>query len=494
MIHRPPGTNNKDTSDTSIMKRKAVDKAAEATPIPSSPQANYQQPWITDGAWITGIAGTLMVLVMGYYFGTSKAHLHGLPFLEGTLTEQKHAVMLIALGAVATVMILVELIRLACFKQYVFIRKDPLLEQGRLVPFLAECLKTYLLLLVLFAFCRWCYHSLNEYGYRPQNSYYAPWFYALEFLWHLFIIAGLPYITLTRAFKYSPADDKKDLATLTQRFLAYIVSSLPPLRSLRPEFTIDDKRAARGLAVKFFFAPVMTVFFFDNFSHLQNNLDYMLTNAIPAMQNGSYNYDILGRDLGNIMSNIIFSIDVGLAWCGYVISSRWLDNTTVSAEPTMLGWLVCLISYPPFRVIGGWFLTGPGEHLYAQIPMDGLVTVFATLMMFSYFLYMLPTIWFGLRFSNLTHRGIIRKGPYAVVRHPAYAAKNMAWWFVGLPSAIYAGYTQGFTVGLLYVAGLIFLTTVYYARAITEERHLSFDPDYLEYCKHVRYRFIPGVI
>lgn len=475
------------------MKRKA-DKAVESTLEPLGQQANYQQPWITDGAWITGIAGTLMILAMGYYFGITKAHLNGLSFLNGTPQEEKHAVMLIALGVVAVVMITVELFRLAAFKQYTFIRKDPMLEQGRVVQFFAEALKTYLFLLVLFAFCRWSYHSLNEYGFRPQNSYYAPWFYALDFLWQLYVLAGFPYIALTRAFKYSPEDDKKDLATLTQRCLTYLLAAIPQLRHLRPEFTIDDKRAARGLAVKFFFAPVMTVFFFDNFSHLQNNIDYMLSNAIPAMQNGTYNYDIFGRDLGNILSNIIFSIDVGLAWCGYVISSRWLDNTTVSAEPTMFGWLVCLISYPPFRVMGGWFLSGPGEHLYSQIPVDGLVTVFASLMMFSYFLYMLPTIWFGLRFSNLTHRGIIRKGPYAVVRHPAYAAKNMAWWFVGLPSAIYAGYTQGFSTGLLYVAGLIFLTAVYYARAITEERHLSMDPNYREYCNHVRYRFFPGVI
>ncbi|MCR6652214.1 MAG: hypothetical protein NVV73_12275 [Cellvibrionaceae bacterium] len=474
------------------MKSKA-DKPVQATTEPL-PLNSYQQPWITDGAWITGVAGTLTILIMGYYFGTTKVHLNGLPFLNGTVQEEKHAAMLIALGVVAAVMVLVELIRLATFKDYVFIRKDPLLEQGKVVQFFAECLKIYLLLLLLFTFCRWGYHSLNEYGFRPKNSYYAPWFYALDFLWQLFIIAGLPYIALTRAFKHNPDDDKKDLATLTQKCLAFVLSALPLLRNLRSEFTIDDKRAARGLAVKFFFAPVMTVFFFDNFSHLQNNLDYMLTNAIPAMQNGSYNYSILGRDLGNILSNIIFSIDVGLAWVGYVVSSRWLDNTTVSAEPTMFGWLVCLISYPPFRVMGGWFLSGPGETLYTQIPMEGLVTVFASLMMFSYFLYMLPTIWFGVRFSNLTHRGIIRKGPYAIVRHPAYAAKNMAWWFVGLPSAIYAGYTQGFSVGLLYVAGLIFLTAVYYARAITEERHLSFDPNYQEYCRHVRYRFIPGVI
>ena len=34
---------------------------------------------------------------------------------------------------------------------------------------------------------------------------------------------------------------------------------------------------------------------------------------------------------------------------------------------------------------------------------------------------------------------------------------------------------------------------IYYVRARTEERHLSLDPNYRAYMKHVRWRFIPGV-
>lgn len=472
------------------MKAKTRINEPESAP----PAANYQQPWITDTAWITGVVGTLAILGLGYYFGTMRAHLQGLDFMNASLREEKQAVALLTLGLVAVIMITVELVRLARFKNFQMIRRDPLLVEGKTVAFLAECLKTYLALLVLFLVCRWVYHSFNEYGYKPKHSYYEPWFYTLDFLWHLYLIGGLPYIVLTRACKYNPNEDKKDLSRLTLRVLSFIISYLPKLRFLRPSFTVDDQRAARGLAVKFFFAPVMTVFFFDNFSHLLNNADYLASNAVPNMLQGSYDFGKLGADMGNILTNIIFTIDVGLAWCGYVVSSRWVDNNTVSAEPTVLGWLVCLMSYPPFRVMGGWFLTGPGETLYTQIPNHTLVTFFGTLMMLSYFFYMLPTIWFGLRFSNLTHRGIIRKGPYAVVRHPAYAAKNLAWWCVGFPTAIYAGYSEGLDQMIIYLGGLVFLTGIYFARSVTEERHLSFDPDYVEYCRHVRYRFIPGVI
>ena len=48
-------------------------------------------------------------------------------------------------------------------------------------------------------------------------------------------------------------------------------------------------------------------------------------------------------------------------------------------------------------------------------------------------IYVWATVMFGARFSNLTHRGIITSGPYRFTKHPAYAAKNIAWWMIALP-------------------------------------------------------------
>jgi protein-S-isoprenylcysteine O-methyltransferase Ste14 len=45
--------------------------------------------------------------------------------------------------------------------------------------------------------------------------------------------------------------------------------------------------------------------------------------------------------------------------------------------------------------------------------------------------------------------------------------------------------------GLVILAGF---AVIYFLRAWTEERHLSMDPDYLEYKNLVRWRFIPGVV
>jgi len=116
------------------------------------------------------------------------------------------------------------------------------------------------------------------------------------------------------------------------------------------------------------------------------------------------------------------------------------------------------------------------------------------MMVLSYLIYMSATLWFGVRFSTLTNRGIIRKGPYAFIRHPAYASKNFAWWCVMFPAIVYNAVHTGLATAVLQILGLIFMTWFYYLRAITEERHLGMDPFYQAYCRQVPYRFIPGVI
>ena len=101
----------------------------------------------------------------------------------------------------------------------------------------------------------------------------------------------------------------------------------------------------------------------------------------------------------------------------------------------------------------------------------------------AFALYAASTAVFGLRFSNLTHRGILTRGPYAWIRHPAYLGKNLAWWAENL--ANFASPIQAFY--------LLACNAIYVLRALTEERHLRLDPDYRAYCEKVRWRFIPGV-
>ena len=85
-------------------------------------------------------------------------------------------------------------------------------------------------------------------------------------------------------------------------------------------------------------------------------------------------------------------------------------------------------------------------------------------------------------------------GPYAFVRHPTYAAKNLAWWLGALPmTSMMVGSANW--KRLAYCLFAVFgWTTIYALRAITEERHLRLaNNGYAEYAQAVRWRFIPKV-
>jgi protein-S-isoprenylcysteine O-methyltransferase Ste14 len=78
---------------------------------------------------------------------------------------------------------------------------------------------------------------------------------------------------------------------------------------------------------------------------------------------------------------------------------------------------------------------------------------------------------------------VISTGPYAIVRHPMYAAG--AVWFMGMPLAL--GSYWGFLVLLAMLPALLW-------RLLDEESFLARNlPGYAEYCDRVRWRLLPGV-
>lgn len=178
--------------------------------------------------------------------------------------------------------------------------------------------------------------------------------------------------------------------------------------------------------------------------------------------------------------DLIFAVDCGFALFGYASESRWLDNKTRSVEPTAFGWAVCLACYPPFNNVLGTYL--PLEKGLPQITNENTLLVLrgATVLLFA--IYASATVAFGARFSNLTNRGIVSRGPYRFVRHPAYLCKCSAWWLEHIP-----------TITIAKAVFLSMLCGVYALRAWTEERHLGVDPDYRAYKKKVPWVIFPGV-
>lgn len=441
---------------------------------------------LSQHSYIAGIVGAFTILLMGYLASKRDALVKGWGILGGE--PDASLAMAFALLVTGAVMFAVELgVRIKVDRGRIISVPDEIRE-GKWGPFLGRCFTIWVIDLGLLTAALTIYKYANEYGFQRTADYYKPWFAVMEIFRSIYLYGGLPYVVLTRALQHDARSDRKQAAftvmKAARRIGAAITKRLPPA----PAFDRYDKSAMAGLGVKLFFVPLMTVFFSDQFSHLIKNWRFML----DALADSGHKYSI--GDFHNVSYTVIFSIDVGLAWAGYVLSTRWIKNTLFSVEPSVLGWMVALMSYPPFNRVFGFYLSTPSESGFMGMKSHAAVTLLAVMSVMSFCVYTSATVCFGLRFSNLTHRGIITTGPYAVVRHPAYAAKNFSWWCVMMPFAFYDAGTHPTYLLAIQLTGLVAMSSIYYWRAITEERHLARDPEYQAYMKKVPWRFIPGVI
>lgn len=239
-----------------------------------------------------------------------------------------------------------------------------------------------------------------------------------------------------------------------------------------------EKVALRAVAVKAFFLPLMvgwSVFHFQNLGESAQTLW------------GEFSF----RHLYMFLFFAVLVGDVGCYTIGYAVEHPKLGNEIRSVEPTWQGWLAALACYPPLHIITarllGWYAADFPEfdstllQIALGVPMLALIAV-----------YSWASLALGLKASNLTHRGVVADGPYAFVRHPAYTAKNLFWVLSALPLL----FKHGPSHPQLFLAAGFGLTAwcgLYVWRALTEERHLCRDPEYVAYCERVPYRFIPGL-
>lgn len=225
---------------------------------------------------------------------------------------------------------------------------------------------------------------------------------------------------------------------------------------------------ARSWAVKGFFLAFMLSIVPGNFASVVNwRLEEALVHPVA---------------LAAFLIAIMFMIDVCLATVGYILTFRPLDSHIRSANPYLSGWLAALICYPPFVLMGDGgpldYHSGGAQWDYWTQGHEALQWVLGGWLVLLTAIYAWATVAFGLRFSNLTHRGILTNGPYRWTRHPAYLAKNLFWWFSALPFLT----TTGSMTDMVRNCAMLALTNaVYYWRARTEEKHLLADPDYRAY-------------
>jgi protein-S-isoprenylcysteine O-methyltransferase Ste14 len=249
------------------------------------------------------------------------------------------------------------------------------------------------------------------------------------------------------------------------------------------------KQAGLALLLKFFFAPLMINWCLVHVANLSGSL----LQLIAGFENGLTGRALFDTSLFWAAFQLILFIDTLLFTLGYIIELPALGNRIRSVDPTFFGWFICLACYPPFNDMTMRFLEWQSSDFpFFENDFVHLVVNIALLVSLAIFSW--ASIALGFKASNLTNRGIVAQGPYAFVRHPAYAAKNLVWWLGALPTfsmLLASGNWQGLAYSLLAVLGW---TVIYALRAITEERHLLMaNNGYAQYAQKVRWRFVPGI-
>ncbi len=188
--------------------------------------------------------------------------------------------------------------------------------------------------------------------------------------------------------------------------------------------------------------------------------------------------------LANALITAMFLVDVQFATVGYVLTMKPLDAHIRTANPYLAGWVAALMCYPPFILMNNGgpldYHIGTSDWAYWFEGQTALLWIWGTLLVVLTGIYAWATVAFGLRFSNLTHRGILTHGPYAFSKHPAYLSKNAYWWLATMPFLV----TSGSTADMIRNTAILALVSgIYYWRARTEEKHLMADPAYVDYAE-----------
>jgi protein-S-isoprenylcysteine O-methyltransferase Ste14 len=199
-------------------------------------------------------------------------------------------------------------------------------------------------------------------------------------------------------------------------------------------------------------------------------------------------FSTLGSDpvaISRLAISCMFLLDVQIGTVGYIMTLKPLDAQIRSANPFLAGWLAALLCYPPFVMMGtGALLTYEVNTQDWSVWFAGktaLLWVWGTLLVVLTAIYGWATVIFGLRFSNLTYRGVLTNGPYAFTRHPAYLSKNLFWWCSTLPFFVTSNSLTDVVRNCFFLA---VTNAIYFWRAKTEEAHLSLeDPKYVEYSR-----------
>jgi protein-S-isoprenylcysteine O-methyltransferase Ste14 len=297
--------------------------------------------------------------------------------------------------------------------------------------------------LFIIAFSYWL---LQEY----HGSFYNHYWLFLKTVLPILLVLAIPYFIIIDSFMLVPKDGYWHIVMFAFG------------RWKQVDYNVL-KQHLLGWMVKAFFLPLMFTYCVDNINYFKN------LNIATVTDNFKNFYDFSFA--------VIFGIDVLCVTAGYCLTIRLFDSHIRSTEPTILGWFVALECYQPFWSFFSGYYFKYDDNLYWGDWLSGhpsLSAIWGCSILFLVAVYVYATIPFGIRFSNLTNRGILTNGPYRFCKHPAYVSKNLSWWLISIP---FISSTGALRLSCL----LLCVNFIYFLRARTEERHLSKDSSYIEY-------------
>ncbi|WP_170611143.1 hypothetical protein [Ruegeria arenilitoris] len=300
------------------------------------------------------------------------------------------------------------------------------------------------------------YYSADIY----RDDWYSPFFSLLSDYWGLILFVILVTVTFVHFSMRNPRDGLWHLGRA--------VLTLGRLSTRAPELKVHFL----GLGIKGYFLPLM-------FCYLVYDWSYFQTRSLWSSDDFYDVYEYLFR--------FSFFLDLTIVVIGYATATRLLTSQIRWTETKVSGWLVCIICYAPFwqllsRNYFNYFESG---FAWGQWLWDYPVLYFmwgSTILLFLG-IYSLTSARMGLRFSNLTYRGLACDFPYNISKHPAYISKNITWWLISIPFI-----AVDFWTGVANCTALFGVNAIYYFRARHEEMCLSKAPSYRAYQRFINDR------
>lgn len=298
-----------------------------------------------------------------------------------------------------------------------------------------------------------------------------------SYLLSIMVVLGLPYILLTLKYCGTRKHDYNDYAILlmvTSRGLFRLCGGR------RCWYLVGNRRVRKIVLtylISFLFLSIMLA---ATDIHVEAILTTLRSFTAPGF--GQMDFFFQYRTIFLFLLHLLFLVDTGNAVIAYTLASRWLENRTKSVDLSIGGWLAAMVCYPPLIFVVNNFIGYETMPTTPVVTSDWGYVVVKSLALMLYVIYVWADLALGLKFSQLSNRGIVHIGPYRYFRHPAYASKNVAWWL-----------DHNFVFSNVWAAISLFIWNMIYVwRGLTEERHLKKDSAYRSYCQVTKNSFIPS--